>query len=201
MMRAVSFSLSSRRSLRTGLDKLVTRYASGIQKTELVPSQKLLLEGSMCFHGTRSMSTSTAIFLDTRQFWHRVVVKGKNKRQHLSLHRNFNSEGDYHIVADETLETIQDSIEEALEEANIHDFDVNLASGVLTISMPPHGTWVINKQTPNKQLWWSSPISGPRRYEYEDGDWVYTRDDSHSSTLLAAITEEVNQVYQIELEF
>ena len=24
---------------------------------------------------------------------------------------------------------------------------------------------MINKQTPNRQLWWSSPLSGPRRYE------------------------------------
>ena len=42
---------------------------------------------------------------------------------------------------------------------------------------PPHGTWVINKQTPNQQVWWSSPLSGPRRYEYDEKRerWVYTR--------------------------
>ena len=131
----------------------------------------------------------------------RLLDQRKRYEYCLTSQRCFNSEQDYHIAADETLEDIQDTVEEALEDANINDFDVNLASGVLTISMPPHGTWVINKQTPNKQLWWSSPISGPRRYEYEDGDWVYTRDDSHSSTLLDALTEEVQQIYQIELDF
>lgn len=29
------------------------------------------------------------------------------------------------------------------------------------------GTYVLNKQPPNKQIWLSSPISGPKRY-----DWV-----------------------------
>ena len=32
-----------------------------------------------------------------------------------------------------------------------------------------HKIWVINKQAPNKQIWWSSPISGPLRFEYSGG--------------------------------
>lgn len=96
----------------------------------------------------------------------------------------------YHDVADDSLHTIQDAIEDLIEDNfdtdtsnnnNSNDDDtlpeVNYASGVLTLSLPPHGTWVINKQTPNQQLWWSSPLSGPRRYEYveERERWVYTR--------------------------
>ncbi|KAL9108782.1 MAG: hypothetical protein Q9227_006439 [Pyrenula ochraceoflavens] len=42
--------------------------------------------------------------------------------------------------------------------------------GVLTLQTPA-GTYVLNKQPPNKQVWISSPISGPKRY-----DWVYTGD-------------------------
>ena len=34
------------------------------------------------------------------------------------------------------------------------------------------GTWVINKQPPNRQVWLSSPISGPRRF-----DWVIVEND------------------------
>lgn len=94
--------------------------------------------------------------------------------------------GEYHNVADDTLHDIQDALEELIEdnfETSGSDGDdedipeVNYASGVLTIYLPPHGTWVINKQTPNQQLWWSSPISGPRRYEYNPKKkrWVYTR--------------------------
>ena len=92
-------------------------------------------------------------------------------------HRHFHSEAEFHSVADETLDAIQDAMEELFEEISSEDDDleVNFASGVLTIALPPHGTWVINKQTPNRQLWWSSPLSGPRRYEYDNGQWVFTR--------------------------
>lgn len=116
------------------------------------------------------------------------------------IRRLFQSESDYHTSADETLENIQDTIEQALEDNGIPEFEVTLASGVLTLVLPPHGTWVINKQTPNQQLWWSSPISGPRRYEYENDDWVYTRDTSHSTTLSQTLNEEINQIYGFDLE-
>ena len=44
--------------------------------------------------------------------------------------------------------------------------DVTLASGVLTLLLPhPFGTYVINKQSPNQQIWLSSPQSGPIRYK------------------------------------
>jgi frataxin len=51
------------------------------------------------------------------------------------------------------------------------------------------GTYVINKQPPNKQIWLSSPKSGPKRYDFVvlgDGqhekegtassEWMYLRD-------------------------
>lgn len=117
----------------------------------------------------------------------------------MSHFRLFMSVADYHLAADETLERIQDAIDEALEEKGIPEYEVTLASGVLTLVLPPHGTWVINKQTPNQQLWWSSPISGPRRYEHDDGEWVFTRDESHSMTLFQALQEELGQIYGVEL--
>jgi len=61
----------------------------------------------------------------------------------------------------------------------------------LTISFPEVGTYVINKQPPNKQIWLSSPKSGPKRYDWvifgegQDqkegtgtGEWIYLRDGS-----------------------
>jgi frataxin len=113
--------------------------------------------------------------------------------------RFFNSEGEYHTVADETLEDLQDAVEGALEDANIPEFEITFASGVMTMVMPPHGTWVINKQSPNQQLWWSSPLSGPRRYEHQDGEWVYTRDESHSITLAQTLKAEIQEIYQVEI--
>lgn len=65
------------------------------------------------------------------------------------------------------------------------------------MKFPPAGTYVINKQPPNKQIWLSSPISGPKRYDYaiwsEDqnskeetggGSWVYLRDGTTLASLL-----------------
>jgi frataxin len=118
--------------------------------------------------------------------------------------RGFQSESHYHTAADETLEDIQDAVEQALEDKGVPDFEVTFASGVLTMVFPPHGTWVLNKQTPNQQIWWSSPLSGPRRYEYDDeveeGGWVYTRDDSHSKTLVQTLQEELQEIYNVELD-
>lgn len=138
--------------------------------------------------------------------------------------RLFQNVGQYHNVADDTLHTIQDAVEDLIEDnydtdTNSSDDDilpeVNYASGVLTLSFPPHGTWVINKQTPNQQLWWSSPISGPRRYEYveERERWVYTRvieegdgkesapvAENDADTLGSILTEELKVLYGWDLD-
>jgi len=138
--------------------------------------------------------------------------------------RMFQNVSQYHNVADDTLHTIQDAVEDLIEDnfdtdTNNSDDDtlpeVNYASGVLTMSLPPHGTWVINKQTPNQQLWWSSPISGPRRYEYveERERWVYTRvieegdgkesaevAENDGDTLGSILTQELQELYGWDLD-
>ena len=80
------------------------------------------------------------------------------------------SEKEFHVVADSTLDELLERLE-VLENSAVegnkgnNDVDITFASGVLTINLGRKGCWVINKQTPNRQLWWSSPLSGPRRYE------------------------------------
>jgi frataxin len=64
------------------------------------------------------------------------------------------------------------------------------------LHFPPVGTYVVNKQPPNKQIWLSSPISGPKRYDWVvtgegqnekegggQGDWVYLRDGTNLNAL------------------
>lgn len=80
---------------------------------------------------------------------------------------------------------------------NQHANQSSSQAGVLTLAFPPNGTYVINKQPPNKQIWLSSPITGPKRYDYviasegQDakegtgtGEWVYLRDGSTLNELL-----------------
>ncbi|KAG5969854.1 hypothetical protein E4U55_001951, partial [Claviceps digitariae] len=38
--------------------------------------------------------------------------------------------------------------------------------GFLTIDIEGVGTYVLNKQPANKQIWLSSPISGPARFDF-----------------------------------
>lgn len=69
----------------------------------------------------------------------------------------------------------------------------------MTLTFPPNGTYVINKQPPNRQIWLSSPITGPKRYNWVVlgesmsekqgsgiGDWIYIRDGSSMTQLLAS---------------
>jgi frataxin len=82
----------------------------------------------------------------------------------------------FHNVSESTLEELAESLYEL--ENSLDDFDVNVSQGVLTIKLGScfdNKTWVINKQTPNRQLWWSSPISGPRRFEYTGNQLVFSK--------------------------
>ena len=72
-----------------------------------------------------------------------------------------------------------------------------MQSGVLNLTIPPNGSYVLNKQPPNKQIWLSSPISGPKRFDWTMqgesmhqkegggvGEWVYLRDGTSLTEVL-----------------
>ncbi|VDP40404.1 unnamed protein product [Soboliphyme baturini] len=86
---------------------------------------------------------------------------------------------EYDRLSNRTLESLYDCLD-ALSDvvSNLPaEYDVSLSNGVLTVKLGQDiGTYVINKQTPNKQIWLSSPISGPKRYDYVDNQWVYLHD-------------------------
>ncbi|CAM1298948.1 FXN (predicted) [Pycnogonum litorale] len=100
----------------------------------------------------------------------------------------------YSTIVDETLESLSDHFEELLyDENSIKDADILFTDGVLTIKLGnQRGTYVINKQTPNKQIWLSSPISGPKRYDYIGGKWIYRHNDQSLHQLL---DDELSQVF------
>lgn len=117
------------------------------------------------------------------------------------------NEGDFHVLCDDTLENLMDlllPLEE--DDSMIEDVDINYSMGVLNIDLGSHGFWVINKQTPNRQIWWSSPISGPRRYEYnkESDQWLYTKantdgDINNNDELITALLKEIENKTGIKL--
>ena len=188
----------------------VTRITTALTDTSNTTRRRFLFTGTTSISNT-SISTIASTSASTRAF--------------SGCSQFFENESEFHTVADETLEDIQDAVDVALEEYytenendnddNDDEFETVYASGVLNMTFPPHGTWVLNKQTPNRQIWWSSPISGPRRYEYDENisEWMYTRanneDDNNTDsnntttgeTLSNAIKDEIRQIYGIELDF
>jgi len=104
---------------------------------------------------------------------------------------------EYHDIADQYIDTLVLKLEEMAEDAS-EKLEVEYSAGVLTLSTKS-GDYVLNKQPPNKQIWISSPISGPKRYDWVisgdhhhekegtetgGGAWVYLRDGSELSDLL-----------------
>ncbi|KAM9367850.1 frataxin, mitochondrial [Phaethornis superciliosus] len=84
----------------------------------------------------------------------------------------------YEKLAEETLDSLADFFEDLTDKPfTPEDYDVSLGSGVLTVKLGGDmGTYVINKQTPNRQIWLSSPTSGPKRYDWTGRNWVYSHD-------------------------
>lgn len=127
----------------------------------------------------------------------------------------------YHALSEATMDSLLESLEGLLDELGSDGYEVEyhvrpsvfhssqcaydfLQSGVLTLTLGEKGTYVINKQPPNKQIWLSSPLrcvtdllisewraqreiySGPKRYDYssDTNSWVYSRDGKALGELL-----------------
>jgi frataxin len=141
----------------------------------------------------------------------------------------------YHALSDQTMDTLLEELETFLDSLGNSGYEVEYhvrwghlpvlcqprfdkytvwsQSGVLTLHLADKGTYVINKQPPNKQIWLSSPFrcaslsvsflqskdicepSGPKRYDYiaSSDEWVYSRDGKSLGDLL---NEELSEVIQ-----
>jgi len=139
--------------------------------------------GSQTFH---QLSTSTV-----------VSSTASSSTSSSTASSPFTSESEYHRIADETLGRIELNVTPL--EDTVDGFDLSNAMGVLTIKLGKLGTYVINKQSANKQIWWSSPISGPRRYNYDSTQqqWVSSR-DGHN--MLDSLQQEIEKLTTIKLK-
>lgn len=102
----------------------------------------------------------------------------------------------YHKESDNTLEDLSERLESILEDKYDQGADVTLNNGVLTAVIDRQHTYVINKQTPNRQLWLSSPLSGPMRFDFIDGQWVEKRTKTEMNALLS---KELSQLLKIKV--
>lgn len=99
---------------------------------------------------------------------------------------------DYETVAEKTLESLTETFETLLDKHKLPS-DVTYSNGVLTVELEKFGTYVINKQTPNKQIWLSSPFSGPKRYDFINQSWIYKHDGISLHSLL---NNEISNIFK-----
>ncbi|KAL3624710.1 hypothetical protein CASFOL_031378 [Castilleja foliolosa] len=92
-------------------------------------------------------------------------------------YRSILQEDEYQRLANSTIHDLLEKLEEYGDSVEIDGFDVDYGNEVLTLKLGSLGTYVINKQTPNRQIWMSSPVSGPSRFDWDQDAraWIYRR--------------------------
>ncbi|KAJ3239939.1 hypothetical protein HDU81_004856 [Chytriomyces hyalinus] len=90
----------------------------------------------------------------------------------------------FHKAADIRMQSLLDDFDAIGEQCEAPGFDVVYSNGVLTMNTGISGTYVINKQPPNRQIWLSSPISGPKRYDHVQGSWIDSKKEDKMEDLL-----------------
>lgn len=82
-------------------------------------------------------------------------------------------------------------IENSIENENFSWIsDIDSKDESLSIKLEDGGTFVINRQVPNRQIWYSSPVSGPCRFNFEEknGEWRNTRNEEITELVLKEIS-------------
>ena len=88
-------------------------------------------------------------------------------------------------LSENTINKIADAVESlATKISRLSNLDCSYEANTLTISVELNKIYVINKQMPLKQIWLSSPISGPKHYDYTDSCWKNAKDSKLLSELL-----------------
>jgi frataxin len=64
-----------------------------------------------------------------------------------------------------------DRLASIAEQYEDREMDISHSHNILSVRAR-NRTIVVNTQTPNRQLWYSSPISGPQRYNWQAEKWM-----------------------------
>ena len=91
------------------------------------------------------------------------------------------TESEFHGAVDAVLARIESSLED-------EDVDIDLESGILTITSEDGAKVIINRQTPNREIWVAAR-SGGFHFKWRDGAWVDTRSNDELFASLARVIE------------
>ena len=90
----------------------------------------------------------------------------------------------------ENFETMAEKTIESLFEAIMRELgdtaEVDLEGGILNVELEDGRVFIINKHSPNRQIWLSSPLSGAHHFSFDEdaGVWASTRDSGQLLSLL-----------------
>ena len=90
------------------------------------------------------------------------------------------NETDFHRSVDAVLERIERSVEAA------DALEVDLEAGILTITCPDETRVIVNRQTPNREIWVAAR-SGGFHFRWREGEWRDTRSGDELFASLARI--------------
>ena len=93
------------------------------------------------------------------------------------------TESDFHTRVDAVLATIESAIDAYDGDA---DIDSELTAGILTLTLDDRSKIIINRQTPNREIWVAAK-SGGYHFRLQPAGWQDTR----SSKMLDALLTEV----------
>ncbi|KAH3669528.1 hypothetical protein WICMUC_004950 [Wickerhamomyces mucosus] len=145
-----------------------------------------------CFSSPSSSSSSSyplALLPQSRPY--SITTDG----QHTPLEVEQLSINEYHQISDDYLELLTDHLLELSEE--FPQIDAEYSHGVLNLELPPVGNYCINKQPPNKQIWFSSPISGPDRFDPIGGKWISLRTKKLLGDILR---DEISKALELDIK-
>jgi len=92
------------------------------------------------------------------------------------------NESDFHRAVDAVLARIERGAEAA------DALEVDLESGILTVTCPDDTRVIVNRQTPNREIWVAAR-SGGFHFTWREGQWRDTRSGEELFASLARILE------------
>ena len=90
------------------------------------------------------------------------------------------NESEFHGAVDAVLARVEASLE------GEDELDLDLESGILTITCPDGSKVIVNRQTPNREIWVAAR-SGGFHFAWKDGAWRDTRSKDELFASLARI--------------
>ncbi len=97
------------------------------------------------------------------------------------------TESEFHGAVDAVLARIESSLEDESE------LDIDLESGILTISSEGGGKVIVNRQTANREIWVAAR-SGGFHFSWREGAWRDTRSNDELFASLARAIESQSGV-------